>query len=269
MLLALAGASGCSGDKVQVAPPDELYRNATQDYVDGNYGISIQTYKYLLDHYPLDPRAEDVELRIAEAHFANGAFPEAIAAYTDFQRMHPTSARLAEVEFQIGMAYVGQMDTIDRDLNAAANAHARFESVILRYPNSDYAKRAKEELKAVREHLASRELYVAEFYAKKGNHQATRTRAGTLLVTYPETQAAVDALAVVASDARSAGDEDLAQLADTAYSEASANPDNTPSRTQTGSALALRNRIAPNAVASPITPISPATSGKSAPKQQL
>jgi outer membrane protein assembly factor BamD len=265
---ALAAASGCSGDKVQVAPPDELYRTATQDYVDGNYGISIQTYKYLLDHYPLDPRAEDVELRIAEAHFANGAFPEAIAAYTDFQRMHPTSPRLAEVEFQIGMAYVGQMDTIDRDLNAAASAHARFESVILRYPNSDYAKRAKDELKTVREHLASRELYVAEFYARKGNHSATRTRAGSLIVTYPETQAAVDALALVASDARSAGDDDLAQLAESAYTEASANPDNTPSRTQTGTALALRNRIAPNAVASQITPITPPPSGKSAAKQQ-
>ena len=270
MVLALAALSvpftGCSGHKVQVAPPDELYRNATQDYVDGNYGISIQTYKYLLDHYPLDPRAEDVELRIAEAHFANGAFPEAIAAYTDFQRMHPTSGRLAEVEFQIGMAYVGQMDTIDRDLNAAANAHARFESVILRYPNSDYAKRAREELKNVREHLASRELYVAEFYARKGNHQATRTRAGNLLVTYPETQAAVDAMAVVASDARSAGDDDVAQLADAAYTEASANPETTPARTQGGAGLALRNRIAPNAVASPITPLAPPSSGKSSSK---
>ncbi len=120
----------------------------------------------------------------------------------------------------------------------------------------------------MREHLASRELYVAEFYARKGNHQATRTRAGNLLVTYPETQAAVDAMAVVASDARSAGDDDVAQLADAAYTEASANPETTPSRTQGGAGLALRNRIAPNAVASPITPLAPPSSGKTAkPKQ--
>ena len=88
--------AACSSDKVQVAPPDELYRQATQDFVDGNYGISIQTYKYLLDHYPLDDRAEDVELRIAEAHYADEAYPEAIAAFSDFQRMHPTSPRLPE-----------------------------------------------------------------------------------------------------------------------------------------------------------------------------
>src|SRR5262244_588163 len=122
LLCVCAVVAACSSEKVHVAPADDLYRQATQDFVDGNYGISIQTYKFLLDHYPLDERAEDIELRIAEAHFADGAYPEAIAAYTDFQRMHPTSPRLPEVEFQIGMAYVGQMDTVDRDLNAAANA---------------------------------------------------------------------------------------------------------------------------------------------------
>jgi len=253
LLVAVVVASGCSSDKVQVAPPDELYRQATQDYVDGNYGISIQTYKYLLDHYPLDPRAEDVELRIAEAQFADEAYPEAIAAYTDFQRMHPTSPRLAEVEFQIGMAYVGQMDTIDRDLNAAANAHARFESVILRFPNSDYAKRARDELKAVREHLAARELYVAQFYARKGNHYATRTRVATLLVTYPETESAQEAIALIASDARASGDEELAALADAAL----AGPAEGSTMSHAETVLALRTRLAPNAVASPITPIVP------------
>lgn len=267
VLAAVVAASGCSSDKVQVAPPDELYRQATQDYVEGNYGISIQTYKYLLDHYPLDPRAEDVELRIAEAHFADEAYLEAIAAYTDFQRMHPTSPRLAEVEFQIGMAYVGQMDTIDRDLNAAANAHARFESVIVRFPNSDYAKRARDELKAVREHLAARELYVAKFYARKGHSAAIRTRVATLLVTYPETESANEAIALVAADARASGDEDLAALADAALASApGADGDGASSPASHAAAVtALHTRLAPNAVASPITPITPPSKSASKP----
>jgi len=266
LLAAVVAAAGCSSDKVQVAPPDELYRQATQDYVDGNYGISIQTYKYLLDHYPLDSRAEDVELRIAEAHYADEAYPEAIAAYTDFQRMHPTSPRLAEVEFQIGMSYVGQMDTIDRDLNAAANAHARFESVILRFPNSDYATRARDELKAVREHLAARELYVARFYARKGHSAATRTRVATLLVTYPETESANEAIALVADDARASGDEELAALADAALASAPGGGDGAATATSHAAAVAaLQTRLAPNAVASPISPITPPPKSASKP----
>jgi len=271
LLAAVVAASGCSSEKVKVAPPDELYRQATKDYVEGNYGISIQTYKYLLDHYPLDERAEEIELRIAEAHFADEAYPEAIAAYADFQRMHPTSPRLAEVEFQIGMAYVGQMDTIDRDLNAAASAHARFESVIQRFPSSDYAQRARDELKAVREHLAARELYVARFYVRKGGHAAARTRVGTLLVTYPETESASEAIALIAADARASGDEDLANLADAAYAESQATGGDgaTPSATHGEAVRALRTRLAPNAVASRIAPITPPAKGTSEAKPVL
>jgi len=273
--LALGAATACGGSKVQVAPPDELYRQATQDFVDGNYGISIATYKYLLDHYPLDPRAEEVELRIAEAHFADGSYAEAIAAFSDFQRMHPTSPRLPEVEFNIGKAYMAQMDTIDRDLNAAANAHARFESVILRYPESEYANRAREELREVREHLAARELYVAEFYLKKGNHAAGRTRVATLLATYPETDAAREAIALIAADARATGDEDLAKLADAAFAEAqgangggegaTSAPPPHPTQPRAGAAVqALRARLSPNAVASPVQPLSPSRTRPSA-----
>lgn len=264
LLLSVAAlAAACSSDKVQVAPADDLYHQATEDYVEGNYGISIQTYKFLLDHYPLDARAEEVELRIADEQFADGAYPEAIASYSDFQRMHPTSQRLAEVEYKIGMAYVAQMDTIDRDLNAAANAHARFESVIQRFPNSDYAIRAQEQLKAVREHLASRELYVARFYVRKGNHAAARSRVGNLLVTYPETEAATEAIALIAKDARSSGDDDIAKLADAAYAEAEADGSaagagaTPPRRTESPAVHALQMRIAPTAVASPIMPLSP------------
>jgi len=259
--------AACSSDKVQVAPPDELYRQATQDFVDGNYGISIQTYKYLLDHYPLDDRAEDVELRIAEAHYADEAYPEAIAAFSDFQRMHPTSPRLPEVEYNIGKAYMAQMDTIDRDLNAAANAHARFESVIVRYPSSEYANRARAELQQVREHLASRELYVARFYLGRGNNGAGRTRVATLLATYPETSAAREAISLIAEDARATGDDELAQVADAAYAATEGNDrdevkDGTvpPVRPAPGGPVdALRVRLSPHAVASPVQPTQPTT----------
>lgn len=275
-LAVLVAFAACGKDKVKVAPPDELYRQATQDFVEGNYGIAIQTYKYLLDHYPLDERAEEVELRIAEAHFADEAYPEAIAAFSDFQRMHPTSPRLPEVEYNIGKAYMAQMDTIDRDLNAAANAHARFESVILRYPESEYAKQARVQLREVREHLAARELYVAQFYLKRGNRTAGRNRVAILLATYPETDAAREAIQLIASDARAASDEDLAKLADAAYTASEAKEGNPGGRMPASlhppphpTVDALRVRLSPNAVASPVQPVVPPASKPTAPQPLL
>jgi outer membrane protein assembly factor BamD (BamD/ComL family) len=42
-------------------------------------------------------------------------------------------------------ASVASRSRLTAELNAAANAHARFESVIVRFPKSEFAKRAKEQ----------------------------------------------------------------------------------------------------------------------------
>ena len=68
---------------------------------------------------------------------------------------------------------------------------------------------------------------------------------------------------LVASDARASGDEELAALADAAL----AGPAEGSTMSHAETVLALRTRLAPNAVASPITPIVP--SPKSAASKPL
>src|SRR6185295_7374416 len=117
--------SACGSRKPPLKPADDLYSAGSEFHEKEYYDAAIEQYKLLLDNYPLDPRAEEIELKIAQAHYKNEAYPEAIAAFSDFQRMHPTSTRLPEVEYSIGQAYSDQMTTIDRDLAAATNASQR------------------------------------------------------------------------------------------------------------------------------------------------
>ena len=210
---------------MNVEAPDLLYQDAVSEHADENYELAIQRYRELLDHYPLDPRAEEVELRIAHAHLANESHPEAIAAFSDFQRMHPTSRHLPEVEYRIGQAYVEQIDTIDRDLGAARNAHARLQSILARYPNSEFNKEAIDQLEYVREHLAGRELYIAEYYFDREHYPAGWVRTATVLKYYPETTTAASAAERLASAARDVGDEETAELADAAAVELTENHD--------------------------------------------
>jgi outer membrane protein assembly factor BamD len=215
-------ASACGSSKQVAKPADELYDTGKQYQQEEYHDAAIEQYKQLLDHYPLDPRAEEVELAIAQAHYANEAYPEAIAAFSDFQRMHPTSPKQAEVEYTIGQAYGHQMDTIDRDLAAGMNASLRYESVIARFPRSEYADKAREKLRETREHLAARELYIAEFYYRRGKTRAARGRVIELVARYPETDAAREGLQRLADDARSYDDAQLAGLAEAALQERTA-----------------------------------------------
>jgi|SoiMethySBSTD1v2_1073268.scaffolds.fasta_scaffold137508_3 outer membrane protein assembly factor BamD len=219
LALIVAALAGCGPKVIEVAPADDIYAAATKDFEDEEYTAAVGRYRQFIDHYPLDPRTQEVEYRIAQSLYRDENYPEAIAAFTDFQRTYPTSPRLPEVEYTIAQAYMDQMDAVDRDLASSRNAHDRFRSVILRYPGTEYAEKASAKLQECREHLAERELYVATFYFDRGKLEAGELRVKGLIDHYPDTEAASEALRRLASAASSAGKDDLERLAEDAATE--------------------------------------------------
>ena len=213
LLVSSLAVSGCSKSAIPIEAPDELYKQAVRDHADEDYDFAVENYRELLDHYPLDPRAEEIELRVAHAHMANDSHPEAIAAFSDFQRMHPTSRHLPEVEYRIGESYVAQMDSVDRDLNAAKNAHQRLQGVLARYPGGEFSQQARETLDFVREHLAGRQLYIADFYFERDSYEAGWARTAVVMNRFPETTTAAEAAQRLSEEAESRGDDQTAQLA--------------------------------------------------------
>ncbi|MFM7142925.1 MAG: outer membrane protein assembly factor BamD, partial [Alphaproteobacteria bacterium] len=161
----------------------------------------------------------EIEPAMARAHYAGGSYVESIAAFSDFQRMHPTSQDLPAVEYSVGQAYLDQASTIDRDLGSASNASRRFESVIDRFPEDGHAIESARKLHESREFLAERELYVAKYYYRRGRLPAARVRMAQLVARYPETQAAGEAMERIAEDGRDTDDTALAKLAEAAQAE--------------------------------------------------
>ena len=223
LLALLVAANGCSSKRLRVPAADEVYARGTMAHDDESYEAAIREYRFFLDHYPLDPRAEEVERRVADAYFEDGMYPEAIATYGHFQHMHPTSADQALIEYRIGEAYRLQMDTVDRDLASAQNAHERYRNLALRFPNTAQAQKARDQLAETREHLAERELYVAEFYADNDQYRAAATRAGEIVLRFPDTTITEEAVALLQSLAVEENDQTLDALSRNALEELEAN----------------------------------------------
>jgi len=193
VFVVLVLALGCAGKKEPV-PPDKLWSEATQAYEDEAYEYAVEQYKKLLDQHPFDPRAEEAELRIAQSHYLAGRYAEAIAAFGDFERMHATSANLPEVEYYLGMSYLAQASTADRDQQVHSNAMTYFRNVIDRFPTSPWAERAQLRLRECREALAKHEAGVATYYLRRGNLRAAEARLRGLLTEYPDTDATAEVL---------------------------------------------------------------------------
>ena len=192
LLVSLCLLAACAATKPKNQA--EYFQNAESMFRSGAYGLAIDSYREMIDQYPFGEQTEEAELRIAHAHFLNQAYIEAIAAFTDFQRRHPTSPFLPFVGYELGMAYKAQMGTIDRDQSAARSADAYFSAVMIQYPDSPYAELAREELTSCRDSQAEHELYVARFYARKGNFPAVENRALEIVGRYPESSVADEAL---------------------------------------------------------------------------
>jgi outer membrane protein assembly factor BamD len=198
-LLAATFAVGCAG-KRQVVPPERLWSEATEAFEEEAWELAIERYKALLDQHPFDAKAEEAELRIGQAYYLARRYPEAIAAFGDFERMHPTSPSLPLVEYHLGLSHLAQASTSDRDQQAYVNGLTYFRNVVDRFPTSPWADRARLRMRECREALAAHERAVAAYYLRQGNLKAAEARLRGLLTEYPDTEATAETLYAFAQE---------------------------------------------------------------------
>jgi outer membrane protein assembly factor BamD len=194
----------------------EYYTQANDAYAKEDFFGAIDTYRDLLDQYPLNPYAEEAQLKIAYSYYIQKKFTEAIASFNDFERAYPTSMHLPFVEYYRGMCYLEQMRSIDRDQSVTEKAYERFRAVTDRFPESPFAPLAEKKIKVCRDSMAAHELMIANFNDKYDNVPAAEARLRTIVENYPETDAAVSALDRLQELLLEEGKTELANLAEQA-----------------------------------------------------
>lgn len=189
------------------------YKQGNESYAKEDFPVAIDTYRDLLDYYPLNPYAEEVQLKIAYSYYIEKKYAEAIAAFNDFERSYPTSMHLPFVEYYRGMCYLEQIRSIDRDQSVTEKAYDHFRAVTNRFPESTFAPLAEKKIRVCRETMAAHELMVAKFYDRYDNVWAAKSRLRALIENYPETKATVEALERLQSLLLEEEKKDLANLA--------------------------------------------------------
>src|SRR5215510_6572067 len=91
-LIGLLAVTGSAAKKPGSA--NEYFKLPSSNFREWSNTQAVDNYRNLLDEYPFSEYSEEAELKIGVAHYKNGSCPEATAAFTDFQRRHPTSPHL-------------------------------------------------------------------------------------------------------------------------------------------------------------------------------
>ncbi len=193
--------SGCSWFKKDHEfnkSADQLISEATSEFRAGNYKTSIQSFTDLKDWYPFSKYAMLAELKIADAHYELDEYDEAIAAYQEFENLHPKNEAIPYVIYRIGLCWYERLGTIDKDQVPAKNAIKEFERLIRQFPDDPLVTKAQKKIKRCIKRLAGHEMYVGDFYFKSDQYEAAMKRYEFLFANYPDTREGKEALKKIA-----------------------------------------------------------------------
>ncbi len=182
---------GCAGKKETLKTiegnPEIFYKKGLVLFNKEMYSEALTQFQQLKTSFPDSPPfTVSAELKIGDCHFFKKEYVEALAAYEEFKKMHPTHEEIVYVQYQIGMSYYNQMLTLDRDQTSTKKALSNFEYLIANYPSSLFTEKAREKIGICKKRLADQEFYVGNFYYKDNKFQAAAARFEGLLAKFPK-----------------------------------------------------------------------------------
>ncbi len=210
--LCVSVAPACGGDQKRAVTAEEYARNAQQAYeealeafYDHDWVSVMPLMEEVKREYASSRYARLAQLRIADAHFHQDSYPEAITTYRDFVRDYPNDPEVPYARYRIVLSQFRSSGVSalmppleERDLSVVRDAHDSLRAFLRDYPT--YPKRAELDymLSWVRGMLARYELYVARYYLGRNNFDAAVARTQYALTNYDDTGLEPEALVLLA-----------------------------------------------------------------------
>jgi outer membrane protein assembly factor BamD len=189
LLITLSLLLGCAGKGLKTieGDPELLYKDGLTQFNKRDYSEALKRFELLKSSFPdSPPYTVWAELKIGDCHFFQKEYVEAIAAYEEFKKIHPSNEEIPYVIYQIGMAYFNQIFTYDRDQTFTQNALSNFEYLVANYPPSIFTEKTKDKIGVCRKRLADHEFYIGNFYYKNGKFKAASVRFQGLIEKFPK-----------------------------------------------------------------------------------
>ena len=164
----------------------ELADDGMEAYQEGDYKEAIESFEKIKDWYPFSKFAMLAELKIADSHYKLKEYEDAVAAYEEFEKLHPLNDAIPYVLFQTGLSYFEQVDTPDRDQIRTRKALDAFNRLIKRFPKDAYALKAREYTNTCHKSLAESEFGIGLYYYKSKYYKAALKRFKAVLTNYPD-----------------------------------------------------------------------------------
>ncbi len=160
---------------------------------DHQYGMAEKFFEYVKTKYPFLDASREAEIRLGDVSFERELWTEARDRYTVFVKLHPSYFRVDYCAYRAALTYWREMPSSlfilppssEREQTQVKGAWDTMSAFIKNYPSSVYVPEAKKYAEDARQRLAQHEMYVANFYERRGHLNGAVGRLETLVTKYP------------------------------------------------------------------------------------
>ncbi len=187
--------SGCSSTpKQEPANAEDLYKQAEEYLQKTSYSKAAETFEKVELEHPYSSLAAKSRLMAAYAYYKDKKYDDAVIALDRFIKFHPGNKDIAYAYYLKAMCYYEQIVDVSQDQGNTEKAMQAFREVILRFPNSKYAKDARLKLELTIDHMAGQEMSIGRWYLGQENYLSALNRFSTVVNQYQTTSQIEEAL---------------------------------------------------------------------------
>lgn len=192
------GVAACSSTKTDDAPPErpaeELFDSAQDAFDKKNYQEATILYNEVERQHPYSQWATKSQLMSAYASYEDQRFDEAIMSLDRFIELHPGHEEIDYAYYLKALTYYKQISDVARDQQMTQRALEALDALVMRFPDSQYARDATLKRDLTLDHLAGKEMEIGRYYLNRGQTNAAINRFRTVIRDYQTTTHVPEAL---------------------------------------------------------------------------
>lgn len=185
---------------------------------------AVEIFAAIVRSAPYGPYTARAQFDIGRAREKQGAQDLAVAAYEAVLEKFPNDPLAVDAQYQIGYIWLKATRGGSYDPGAPEKARTAFQDFLFRFPKSEKAPQAQENLRLLAQHETGNSLEVAKFYDRQKNYRAAVIYYNEVIRQQPDSQASVVAKQRIEQLRKKVGDAKLESAASIAEREAKQHP---------------------------------------------
>jgi len=165
----------------------EAYREGLIELERGDVLFAAKKFNEAEILFPQSDYAPKAALMAAYSYYTQNYYGDAIAELERFIKIYPNHYNNNYAEYLLGLCFYEQIVDEKKDLQSISNAKDIFQTVIKKYPKSDFAIDAEFKLDLINDILAAKEIYIGRYYLDKKKWIPAINRFRTVVDEYDTT----------------------------------------------------------------------------------